>query len=1023
MFNRLRGLNYALTLAFLLIFSATPAISATYNPHLKYRTIETEHFAVHFPEQLEGVAQKAAHMAEEVHAKLSPKFKWKPWGRTQVLIVDSSDAVQDMASVLPYNWIYLRATAPGPDTSLSYYDDWLRMLIIHEYSHILHLDQSKGFWRPLRYVFGKMTSPNGVDPGWMVEGMAAYEETTETKTGRGRGSFADMMLRTAILQDKFLAIDEADGLSWRWPSTNARYIYGVEFMQYLADKYGADKLYELSEHIASSPLLFAVNHQAKKTFSEMEFEDYKVGNKYLKRKPAGKERGKSFYKLWREWKDYLTEKYKKEADEIEKEGVTPFEEVVGSKGTITAPTISPDGTKIIYSEVTPFGPPAIMIADADGKNAKRLLKKSFTTQISYSKDGKFIVFAKNGKHKTYSFYNDLYKYDFETRAMERLTVAARATDPDVSPDGKDVVSVMQNVGTSHLSLYNFESKTSSDIPNTFPEYTQFANPRFSPDGSKIAVAVAVPGSVWDIYIFDRKGKKLAQVTKDYALDRDPVWGPDGNSIYFASDRSGVSNIYKYNLGGKKMERVTNVLTGVFKPALSPDGKTLAVQYYNGDGFDIRNVWMAGVKNQAKKVDVTGPTEETAFPRLPYTGTLDTPEADFESKAYQSKKYSPFKGSLFVPRFVMPSGAYIDNGIMVMAFTGGTDPLRWHNWLASGSYRTDARFVGGSFRYWYSRFRPTFDIGMMRYAVNDGNITFYYVDPDTNQITSSATKHLYENRLRGYAGVLYPAGRQNFSLNYFFESREPVRDITAAEKAVLNLGNFAGLSLTYMYGDAEEYRASISKQDGRRILLNFAVTNSIFGSAEKNEQYIFAGGWREYIGLGRRNVLAFRAAGGMTWGDKLRQGTFSLGGDLGEGPMAAGGNPYYFSLRGLPIASFSRDRAMVMSMEYRLPLISPCRGPGTLPVFLKELYLAPFADYGNAWNAADQTGDHFFGDFFLGVGSELAGNFVIGHGLPLTGRLGWGIIVVNRDRLGTLTDPLLGQSARKGVFILQLGTSF
>jgi len=162
---------------------------------------------------------------------------------------------------------------------------------------------------------------------------------------------------------------------------------------------------------------------------------------------------------------------------------------------------------------------------------------------------------------------------------------------------------------------------------------------------------------------------------------------------------------------------------------------------------------------------------------------------------------------------------------------------------------------------------------------------------------------------------------------------------------------------------------------------------------------------------------------MTWGKTLFQGTFSMGGDLGEGTMGSGGSLYYFPLRGLPVASLSRERAMLMSAEYRIPLIYVGRGLGTSPFAINDIYFSTFADYGNAWNANQSTGSYFFNNWFLGVGAELAGNFVIGHGIPLTARLGWGIIVVNRDRLGTLSDRLLGQSAKYGVMILQCGTSF
>jgi hypothetical protein len=44
-------------------------------------------------------------------------------------------------------------------------------------------------------------------------------------------------------------------------------------------------------------------------------------------------------------------------------------------------------------------------------------------------------------------------------------------------------------------------------------------------------------------------------------------------------------------------------------------------------------------------------------------------------------------------------------------------------------------------------------------------------------------------------------------------------------------------------------------------------------------------------------------------------------------------------------------------------------------------------------------------------------------MPLIGRLGYGIVVLNRNRLGTLEDPLLKYQVKNGIFLLQFGTSF
>lgn len=201
-------------------------------------------------------------------------------------------------------------------------------------------------------------------------------------------------------------------------------------------------------------------------------------------------------------------------------------------------------------------------------------------------------------------------------------------------------------------------------------------------------------------------------------------------------------------------------------------------------------------------------------------------------------------------------------------------------------------------------------------------------------------------------------------------------------------------------------------------MDFQVSDKIFGSNEPNEQVIFSGDLREYIRLPLNgHVLALRLAGGITFGDRLFQGTFRLGSATGES-IISGPTPRLFTLRGLPQVTFSGEKALLLSGEYRLPLVYPERGAGTGPIFLKRMHMAFFADYGTVFN-----GNLNFNNFLLGVGAELRGDLVIGYGLPVTVRVGYGIIVVGRQFIQGLTAPITNTALSNGTLILELGTSF
>ena len=149
---------------------------------------QTPHFAVHFHEGCDELAARAARLAEEIHAQLAPRVGWTPRARTQLIIADDSDAAGGWASPYPYNQIMITPTPPlgEPGLGTTRHDDWLRLVITHEYTHVLQLDMAVAAAAGLRRVFGRLYFPNALQPQWLIEGLATFEETELTAGGRGR---------------------------------------------------------------------------------------------------------------------------------------------------------------------------------------------------------------------------------------------------------------------------------------------------------------------------------------------------------------------------------------------------------------------------------------------------------------------------------------------------------------------------------------------------------------------------------------------------------------------------------------------------------------------------------------------------------------------------------------------------------------------------------------------------------------------------------------------------------------------
>jgi hypothetical protein len=94
-----------------------------------------------------------------------------------------------LTTVIPRNRISVNTEAPEIDSTIAFSDDYLKETLIHEFGHMLALQQRSGVFRPMSYLFGNSSRPIGLWPRWMHEGLAVWVE--EASGGRPKsGSIA-----------------------------------------------------------------------------------------------------------------------------------------------------------------------------------------------------------------------------------------------------------------------------------------------------------------------------------------------------------------------------------------------------------------------------------------------------------------------------------------------------------------------------------------------------------------------------------------------------------------------------------------------------------------------------------------------------------------------------------------------------------------------------------------------------------------------------------------------------------------
>ncbi len=912
--------SFSRILPLLALLLTAGAGAASFPPGLRFRTLSTSQVVVTYPQGLEAMAREAASLATEILDRHERRYgvEVRP---VHLVIADTSDDPNGFATPLPYPLVHIRAVGPDGSDDFGNHDGWLRLVLTHELAHVVHLEQARGLIGFGRNVFGRapFLFPNSLTPGWLIEGLASFEETENTAFGRGRNPDWKMVRRVAALSGSVPEDRGTIGLD-AWPGGQAAYIYGEGFARDLTARFGDDTLPQLAR-VHSGRVIPYTDEWTAQTVT-----------------------GASFHERWKEWQRALAATAQAEADAIRARGLTETRALTARGIRQVGPRFSPDGAWLAYTSRTleRFG--EIRLVRPDGTGDRRLARRNGGTTLAWSADGKTLVFDQPEIFRTFSVFSDLQALDVSTGHSRRVTRGLRARDPDVGRSGR-LVFVRELGGRSELFEIGLDGSGLRQLTQSEPE-TEWSAPRVSPAGDRIAAARWSKGGFLDIVLVDPASGAVSELTHDRAKDVEPTWTPDGSHLVFRSDRDGVSNLYAVRVADGALFRVTNLIGGAFAPDVDPAGTSVAFAGYGANGYDL----------QVARLDLAAAAPAEAFVDS-YGVTPPAPAP----VAGADRPYRPLPTML--PRFWSPYATGLFNGsqeardLQIGVVTAGVDPLFRHAYGLDLHYGHDTERVGFRGYYQYDRFRPTFVVS---------------VEDTSDAARAGGYFRTEELNLRASLPIQRSFGlSQAASLAY--RRRRETNAIAEVPRTRLDLG---AVEVAWSLSTARQFPYSVSPVEGFRLRFAYAQEDPALGSQVALGKA--TADLRLYTRVfGSTDALALRVGGGTTHGQERFEESYAIGGFPDASLLdVVRTNPAV--LRGYEDNAFRGRRLLYGNAEYRVPLAHPQRGVRSYPIFLRHVHATAFFDAAEVWNDAFRAAA-----IKKGAGVALGADWLAFHRVPLT----------------------------------------
>lgn len=527
---------------------------------LNWRKISTPQFRIIYPEGIDSIAFRMALTMETVALKVPDvyKLKIKPIN----LYLNNQTAISNGYTALAPRHMQYYLHAPQDATELGS-TDWLKLLAIHEYRHVVQFDYFKRNFSlvPARLFgdYGLAVISHMALPFWYFEGDAVSAETLLSNEGRGRLPSFEMKVK-AIVTDKNQKFTYNQAYLGSYKRYFPNYYYLGYFMHtHVSRNYGIKTWPYIINKVTYFPVLpYSFSRSLKK---------------YT---------GFYLVKTYRNTINELKEQWSDETFTIPEE----LEPIKTEKNKVY--THYKYGHRSINNDIIclKYGmadTPELIKIDSNGNETKI---KEINNDFFISSNGRKIVWntLKTDIRWGMRDYSDILLLDLMNYDVKKITRKGKFLSPSISPSGNKIAAIRYEDSLSY-SLVIFNADNNKLLQeHRFPATSFIRNPCWSADEEEIVLLVT-SDSTTTITIYNVKSNQVKTVleTVDENISKPVYWR---NFILFSSSVRGKDEIHAVNLSTGQRFIALSGGFGFFNLSNALNNEEIILESYTSDGFRL-----------------------------------------------------------------------------------------------------------------------------------------------------------------------------------------------------------------------------------------------------------------------------------------------------------------------------------------------------------------------------------------------------------------------------------------------------